>query len=69
MNGTKLQVVVLYGYVKAESTTYIDNNSKQQVETQNNKITNLSFDINLNKPSGLTLEQFKKVLSDRKRYK
>ena len=69
MNGIKLQAVVLYGYVKAESTTYIDNNPKQQVETQNNKIANLSFDMNLNKPSGLTLEQFKKVLSDRQRYK
>ena len=61
------------GYVKSESTTYIDNNTKQ--ETQNGAttaksatqlISNLSFDMDLNKPSGLTLEQFKKILSDKK---
>ncbi len=60
------------GYVKAESTTYIDNTPK--TDTTGNKnakskeqlISNLSFDMPLNKPSGLTLEQFKKVLSDSK---
>lgn len=62
------------GYVKAEGTTYIDNTSK--IETPKNTgttakskeqlISTLRFDMALNKPSGLTLEQFKKVLSDSK---
>ena len=60
------------GYVKAESTTYIDNNKQ---ETDNTNTTEqskgqltagLNFDMALNRPSGLTLEQFKKVLSDSK---
>jgi beta-N-acetylglucosaminidase len=61
------------GYVKSECTTYI--NSKAEQEMQNSNTTeksatqlkaNLSFDMVLNKPSGLTLEQFKKILSDSK---
>lgn len=60
------------GYVKAESTTYRE--SKKQVEEKGtiqdqNKaqfITKLSFEMALNKPSGLSLEQFKTVLSDSK---
>lgn len=68
MNGIKLHVVVAHGYVKQESTTYIDNTKKQQdVEVkETNKIEPLSFDMSLNKPSGLSLQQFKKVLTDRK---
>jgi len=60
------------GYVKSESTTYINNNQEQEIQnttTAQNKtqlISNLSFNMSLNKPSGLTLEQFKKVLSDKK---
>ena len=59
------------GYVKAESTTYIDNSPKPQTSTKTDKskaelISTLSFDMALNKPSGLTLEQFKRVLSDSK---
>lgn len=59
------------GYVKAESTTYIDSNQKEETQTENTKskaqlIAGLSFEMALNKPSGLTLEQFKKVLSDDK---
>lgn len=61
------------GYVKSECTTYIDNTIKPN--TQNSSATaksamqltsSLSFDMALNKPSGLTLEQFKKILSDSK---
>lgn len=62
------------GYVKAESTTYIDRNKNE--ENQDGNVTNqktkaqlnstLRFDMALNKPSGLTLEQFKKILSDSK---
>ena len=61
------------GYVKTESTTYINPNSsyKSEITTGNTKsksqlISQLSFDMALNKPSGLSLEQFKKVLSDLK---
>lgn len=61
------------GYVKAESTTYIDNTPKQETQNTNTGakskeqlISGLSFRMALNKPSGLTLEQFKKILSDDK---
>lgn len=59
------------GYVKAESTTYLDNNPKPQTSNKTAKskaelMSTLSFDMALNKPSGFTLEQFKKVLSDSK---
>lgn len=62
------------GYVKAESTTYINPNSKYEesqtdnsgAKTKQQLTANLSIDMTLNKPSGLTLDQFKKVLSDSK---
>jgi len=59
------------GYVKAESTTYIDKNKKEETQKTDTKsktqlTSDLSFGMALNKPSGLTLEQFKKVLSDSK---
>ena len=57
------------GYVKAENTTYINPNSKYEEEsnTSNSQsITKLSFDMALNKPSGLSLDQFKKILTDSK---
>lgn len=58
------------GYVKSENTTYINPNSKYEQEnvstSHSQGITKLSFDMALNKPSGLTLEQFKKVLNDSK---
>lgn len=63
----------LTGYVKAESTTYLDANKKEEeksdTSTTQNKAqltANLNFNMALNKPSGLTLEQFKKILSDSK---
>ncbi len=58
------------GYVKSEATTYADNIVKQESSsTSKNKtelISGLSFEMALNKPSGLTLDQFKKILSDSK---
>ena len=60
------------GYVKAESTTYREESQKQEIQnttTTKSKAqltAGLSFDMALNKPSGLTLEQFKKILSDEK---
>ena len=64
------------GYVKAECTTYMSPNSSyeeagQAVSNENSQSkaqlqSKLSFNMPLNKPSGLTLEQFKKVLTDPK---
>ena len=60
------------GYIKSENTTYIDPNaSYEEAEEQSSSETGIniaspSFDMELNKPSGLSLEQFKKVLTDDK---
>jgi len=58
------------GYVKSECTTYINNNYQEESTTESQSkaqlSSKLSFDMQLNKPSGLSLEQFKKVLSDNK---
>lgn len=59
------------GWVKTECTTYInknDNNQNEQgdAKTKQQLLSSLSYSMQLNKPSGLTLEQFKKVLSDDK---
>lgn len=62
------------GYVKSECTTYINPNQKYEEESQTGTsgksksqlLATLSFNMQLNKPSRLTLEQFKKVLSDSK---
>lgn len=67
------------GYVKKECTTYLNPNEKETpndkniVSNQENStsgsggnIEKLSFDMKLNKPSGLSLEQFKKILTDDK---
>ena len=71
----KIKAGTTIGYVKKEATTY-KNFEKEQPKQNTNKNTtyqnasqlkaNLSFDMALNKPSGLTLEQFKKVLTDSK---
>lgn len=59
------------GYIKSECVTYMNPNSKyEENESENatnkNNITKLEFNMVLNKPSGLTLEQFKRVLTDSK---
>ena len=68
------------GYVKAECTTYLNPNKQESnnevaIEQGNTNTTSksaselkstLSFNMALNKPSGLSLEQFKKVLTDSK---
>ena len=65
----------IIGYVKIEATThknYTQENEIQDNSTNTNQksrselLSTLSFDMLLNKPSGLTLEQFKKILSDDK---
>ena len=70
-NWYKISYQNTIGWVKSECTIYIDLNKKQEVrevaeKTKQQLINELSFNIKLNKPSGLTLEQFKKVLSDEK---
>ena len=58
------------GYLKSENTTYIKPGEKQEIDNEQQQSSNitekLSFNMNLNNPSGLTIEQFKKVLTDDK---
>mgnify|MGYP000145197824 FL=1 len=58
------------GWVKNECTTYInskeENETKESTKTKQELNSNLSFNMALNKPSGLSLEQFKKILNDPK---
>lgn len=61
------------GWVKSECTIYLNPNKNQEIEettatakTKQQLLSELTFNMQLNKPSGLTLEQFKKVLSDEK---
>ena len=55
------------GYIKTESTTTNNYNNNQNTNSNSNQtVAKLSFDMQLNKPSGLSLEQFKKVLTDSK---
>lgn len=65
----KIEALDTTGYIKKENVTY--RNEEKDGITQNNNsngtnIKKLSFDMELNKPSGLSLEQFKKVLTDSK---
>lgn len=59
------------GWIKQENTTYINPNQKYEETAGSQKskqqlLAGLSFNMILNKPSGLSLEQFKKVLTDSK---
>ena len=60
------------GYIKSENTTYInpdesyENEEEPSTSGSGGSIASPSFDMALNKPSGLSLEQFKKVLTDSK---
>lgn len=59
----------IIGYVKAESTiteNRTEGTKNEKIKTKEELISSLNFNIELNKPSGLTLEQFKKVLTDSK---
>ena len=70
----RIECGTVRGYVKAECTTYINPNATEEEGTINDNSTNiksasdfkstLSFNMALNEPSGLSLEQFKKVLTD-----
>lgn len=69
-NWYKISYQNMAGWVKSECTIYINpmvDESKQiAAKTKEQLLSSLSFDMKLNKPSGLTLEQFKKVLADEK---
>ena len=72
-NWFKVSYENISGWIKQECTTYIDpnaeqENAKKQVAEKSKQqlLSTLSFNMSLNKPSGLTLEQFKKVLTDSK---
>ena len=60
------------GWVKQECTVYQiskkeeNQNSSVAGASKQTLLSKLSFDMKLNKPSGLTLDQFKKVLTDSK---
>jgi len=61
----------IIGWVKKECTTNIVpnqefNKSSEEGLSKSQLISRLSFNMNLYKPSGFTLEQFKKVLTDKK---
>lgn len=68
----KISCAEVVGYVKAENTTAIDDRPKTETETKTTTSdkgqvnTKVQFDMALNKPSGLSLEQFKKILADAK---
>lgn len=71
-NWYKISYENTIGWVKSECTIHINPNKKQETETsiatksKAQLLLTLNINMQLNKPSGLTLEQFKKVLSDEK---
>ena len=72
-NWYKISCQNITGWVKSECTIYINPNLNEEqkesiasTKTKEQLISKLNINMQLNKPSGLTLEQFKKVLSDGK---
>ena len=72
-NWYKISYQNITGWVKSECTIYINPNSSEEqkqttVETKSKSqlLATLNTNMQLNKPSGLTLDQFKKILSDSK---
>ena len=58
------------GYALADSLTYINPNVNEEYEeglSRADLISRLSFEMDVNKPSGLSLEQFKKILTNQER--
>ncbi len=52
--------------VEIGTKIYVEPKISERDDNNNNVKASLSFDMPLNRPSGFTLEQFKKVLSDKK---
>ena len=72
-NSYKINGDGIIGWVNSEALTYINPNyTNEQIEenygglSRTKALSKLSFNMNLNTPSGLSLEQFKKVLTDSK---
>ena len=72
-NWYKISYKNITGWVKAECTIYINpkinEEQKESIATNKTKeqlLSTLGINMQLNKPSGLSLEQFKKILSDSK---
>lgn len=72
-NWYKISYQNITGWVKSECTIYINPNSSEEqkqttaeVKSKAQLLVTLNMNMQLNKPSGLTLEQFKKILSDSK---
>lgn len=72
-NWYKISYKDMSGWIKEECTIYINPNKNNEEEqgtieqkTKQQLLAKLKFDMQLNKPSGLSLEQFKKVLTDKK---
>ena len=69
-NWYKISCDGVVGYIKSESTTNLNANKKEEKQTNitqkdsSELNSKLDFNIALNQPSGLSLEQFKKVLTD-----
>ena len=69
-NWYKISCDGVVGYIKSESTTNLNTNKKEEKQTNitqkdGSKLNSkLDFNMALNQPSGLSLEQFKKVLTD-----
>ena len=61
----KIKINGQEGWIKEENVTSVNPNPTTS-QGNNTSITKLSFEMALNKPSGLSLEQFKKVLTDSK---
>lgn len=67
----KIQYQSYIGWAKSECFTYLKPGSKPKEENTNTNqrtkqqlLNNLSFNMNLNNPSGLTLEQYKKIFAN-----
>ena len=72
-NWYKIAYTNAIGWVKSECTIYINPKSSEEQKqttteskTKAQLLSTLNINMQLNKPSGFTLEQFKKVLSDSK---
>lgn len=72
-NWYKILYKNMTGWVKKECTTYINSKTDKEIpknqsgsKSKQQLLSKLNFNMKLNEPSGLTLEQFKKVLSDNK---
>ena len=65
-NWYKISINGQVGWIKSENVTSVNPNPSTSEGTGNVTIAKCDFNMALNKPSGLSLEQFKKALNDSK---